>query len=52
MECRTIAADLAAEAGIATATEACGQIDVLVNNAGTIPAGNLLDIPMETWRKA
>ena len=51
-ECRSIAADLATETGIATVTEACGHIDVLVNNAGAISARNLLDISMETWRRA
>ncbi|MBB1499321.1 short-chain dehydrogenase/reductase [Paracoccus sp. MC1862] len=51
-ECRTIAADLATEAGIVAVTGSCGRIDILVNNAGAIPAGNLLDISMETWRRA
>lgn len=26
-----------------------GTIDVLVNNAGAIPGGNLLDVPLERW---
>jgi len=29
-----------------------GQVDVLVNNAGAIPAGGLLDIDMDVWEAA
>ena len=29
-----------------------GEIDVLVNNAGAIPGGDLLKVDEETWRKA
>ena len=28
------------------------QIDVLINNAGAIPGGNILDIPLAEWRRA
>ncbi|WP_299365699.1 SDR family NAD(P)-dependent oxidoreductase, partial [uncultured Paracoccus sp.] len=49
---RTIAADLATDAGLASVMTAAERIDILVNNAGAIPAGNLLDISMDTWRKA
>lgn len=28
-----------------------GEIDVLVNNAGAIPGGNLWDVDAQTWRK-
>jgi 3-oxoacyl-[acyl-carrier protein] reductase len=31
---------------------AAGRIDVLVNNAGAIPGGGLLDLSMETWEEA
>lgn len=47
---RTISADLATKEGFASVTENAGHIDILVNNAGAIPAGNLFDISMETWR--
>ena len=30
----------------------CGNIDVLVNNAGAIPQGSLTQLPDERWRKA
>lgn len=51
-ESRVIAADLATNAGIASLTEQTDHVDILVNNAGAIPGGNLLDISLETWRKA
>src|SRR5258708_982535 len=31
---------------------ACGDIDILVNSAGGIPRGSLLDVDEERWRKA
>ena len=31
---------------------ACDPIDILVNNAGAIPAGDLLSIGEDRWRKA
>lgn len=30
----------------------CGNVDVLVNNAGAIPRGSILDIDETTWREA
>ncbi len=51
-QCRVIAADLATEAGLESVANGAAGVDILVNNAGAIPAGNLLDISMETWRAA
>jgi len=32
--------------------QACAEVDVLVNNAGAIPGGGLLDVDDEKWRRA
>ena len=32
--------------------EWCPDADILINNAGAIPPGDLLQIDKETWRKA
>lgn len=48
----TIAADLSTADGVASVAEACGAIDVLVNNAGAIPPGTVLDVDDRTWREA
>ena len=45
-------ADLSTSAGVKAVTAACGDIDILVNSAGAIPRGTLLDIDEERWRKA
>jgi NAD(P)-dependent dehydrogenase (short-subunit alcohol dehydrogenase family) len=45
-------ADLTKSADIKTVAAACGDIDILVNGAGTIPRGTLLEIEEERWRKA
>lgn len=37
---------------ISAANEALGQVDMLINNAGSTPAGRLEDIADETWRAA
>ena len=31
---------------------ACGEVDILVNSAGAVPRGTLLEIDEERWRKA
>ena len=32
--------------------ETCGDIDILINNAGAIPAGTLASVDELTWRQA
>ena len=32
--------------------QACGEVDILINNAGSIPAGEIDELEEETWRKA
>jgi NAD(P)-dependent dehydrogenase (short-subunit alcohol dehydrogenase family) len=46
------AADLSISANVKAVAAACGDIDILVNSAGSIPRGTLLDIDEERWRKA
>jgi NAD(P)-dependent dehydrogenase (short-subunit alcohol dehydrogenase family) len=48
----TLAADLSKDAEVTRVAGACGEIDVLVNNAGAIPPGNLLAVDTATWRAA
>jgi len=48
---KTICADLSTPDGIATVTGAVSSIDVLVNNAGAIPPGSLMDVSAEKWRR-
>lgn len=54
--CLCHAADLSTKAGVEGAVAAAfahhGRIDVLVNNAGSIPAGDFLTMPDETWIQA
>ena len=38
-----------AEAMVEAAVKAFGKLNILVNNAGIDPAGNVVDIPIETW---
>ena len=42
--------DLSQEAARGRLSEACPDIDVLVNNAGDVPAGSLEDIDDASWR--
>jgi NAD(P)-dependent dehydrogenase (short-subunit alcohol dehydrogenase family) len=46
------AADLSVSANVKAVAAACGDIDILVNSAGAIPRGTLLEIDEERWRKA
>jgi NAD(P)-dependent dehydrogenase (short-subunit alcohol dehydrogenase family) len=46
------AVDLSVGANVKTLAAACGEIDILVNSAGAIPRGTLLEIDEERWRKA
>lgn len=48
----TCAADLSCAAERERVRAAHPDIDILINNAGAIPAGGLLDISMETWESA
>src|SRR5262245_51627921 len=45
-------ADLSSSAAMKPLAAACGEVDILVNSAGAIPRGTLLDIDEERWRKA
>jgi NAD(P)-dependent dehydrogenase (short-subunit alcohol dehydrogenase family) len=46
------AADLSDGASAKAVAAACGEIDILVNSAGAIPRGTLLEIDEARWRKA
>jgi 3-oxoacyl-[acyl-carrier protein] reductase len=48
----TIAADLSQPGDRERVAAAHPDIDILINNAGAIPAGGLLDLPMEKWEVA
>jgi NAD(P)-dependent dehydrogenase (short-subunit alcohol dehydrogenase family) len=52
IQVKTVAADLSNTAGIATLVEAAGSIDILINNAGAIPGGDLFALDDATWRRA
>ena len=49
---RTIAADLSRQAEVERVAAEAGPLDLLVNNAGAIPPGNLLAVDDSTWRAA
>jgi NAD(P)-dependent dehydrogenase (short-subunit alcohol dehydrogenase family) len=46
------ATDLSQRGAAEALAEWAGDLDVLVNNAGAIPGGNLLKVDEETWRRA
>lgn len=48
----TLSADLSSEAEVKRVAEAAGAVDLLVNNAGAIPPGDLLAVDNEAWRHA
>ena len=48
----TIAADLSQDAEVVRVAAAAGALDVLVNNAGAIPPGDLLSVDTAAWRTA
>jgi 3-oxoacyl-[acyl-carrier protein] reductase len=52
VEIRTSALDLSDAASRGRFVAGCGEIDVLVNNAGSIPAGTIEDIDDAAWRAA
>ncbi|HMH89358.1 MAG TPA: short-chain dehydrogenase/reductase [Steroidobacteraceae bacterium] len=47
-----LAQDLSSTAAVSAVGEAAGHVDFLVNNAGSIPQGDLLTIDDERWRAA
>lgn len=49
---RVIAADLAQEAKRIRLHQECQAVDILINNAGAIPGGGLLDMDMQAWQDA
>lgn len=49
---QTIAADLSTQAEVERVAAEAGPLDVLVNNAGAIPPGNLLAVDNDKWRAA
>lgn len=48
----TLAVDLSRHEAVLRLAEAAGAPDILVNNAGAIPAGDLLSVDNEAWRRA
>jgi NAD(P)-dependent dehydrogenase (short-subunit alcohol dehydrogenase family) len=46
------AADLSVSAGVKAVAAAAGEVDILVNSAGAVPRGTLLEIDEDRWRKA
>src|SRR5579871_1384910 len=47
----TIVADLSESQAIANLTKRSAEIDILINNAGAIPAGDLETVDENKWRK-
>tara|TARA_B100000686_G_scaffold355281_1_gene471978 strand:- start:6297 stop:7067 length:771 start_codon:yes stop_codon:yes gene_type:complete len=47
-----IAIDLSLKDSVEKISDFSGNIDILINNAGAIPPGNLSDIDENTWREA
>ena len=45
------AADLSDSAAVKAVATACGDVDILVNSAGAVPRGTLLEIDEPRWRK-
>ncbi len=45
-------ADLSISTNIKALAAACGEVDILVNSAGAVPRGTLLEIDEERWRKS
>lgn len=52
VEVRTVAGDIATEAGRAAALAACPQVDILINNAGGPPPGDFRQWDREQWLAA
>jgi NAD(P)-dependent dehydrogenase (short-subunit alcohol dehydrogenase family) len=45
-------ADLSDSAAVKRVAAACGELDILVNSAGAIPRGTLIEVDEARWRKA
>lgn len=52
VEAKGLAADLSVSAEVRRIAAEAGTVDILVNSAGAIPRGTLLEIDEERWRKA
>ena len=52
VQVETVPADLSQGSGVARVLEAAGAADLLVNNAGAIPPGTLLQVDEARWRAA
>ena len=52
VQVEVLAADLSQEAEAQRVVAEAGVVDVLVNNAGAIPPGTVLQVDNETWRRA
>ena len=50
VDVQTFALDLSTEAGRRSLMQACDDVDILINNAGDIPAGSIEDIDDAAWR--
>ena len=50
VEVQVFPIDLSGEEGRKRLTDPCPEVDVLVNNAGDIPAGSIDDVDDATWR--
>jgi len=44
--------DLSIDENVQSLAKECGDIDILINNAGAIPGGNIFDVTDARWRKA
>src|SRR4051812_25454420 len=52
VQAQGLAADLSVSAEVRRVAAEAGVVDILVNSAGAIPRGTLLEIDEERWRKA
>jgi NAD(P)-dependent dehydrogenase (short-subunit alcohol dehydrogenase family) len=50
VEVQVFVLDLAQEAGRKKLTDACPEVDILINNAGDIPAGPIEEVEDAAWR--
>jgi NAD(P)-dependent dehydrogenase (short-subunit alcohol dehydrogenase family) len=50
VDVQTYALDLSTQEGRKKLTTACPEVDILINNAGDIPAGSIEDVDDASWR--